>query len=81
MPNLICAQQMCSKCETIEDMNIDCELCGKGVHVIREEPTGTFIGYLWLPRPFADKTCYFSQLLSIRRTDSVKKVSGTEMDT
>ena len=24
VPNLLCAQQMCSKCETYEDMNIDC---------------------------------------------------------
>jgi hypothetical protein len=25
VPNLICAQQMCSKYEAVEDVNIDCE--------------------------------------------------------
>ena len=24
VPNLICAQQMCSKCEAVDDMNVDC---------------------------------------------------------
>ena len=27
VPNLICTQQMCSKCEAIEDRNIDSEQC------------------------------------------------------
>jgi len=34
VPNVICAQQMCSKYEAIQDMNIDCEQCGKHVHVV-----------------------------------------------
>jgi hypothetical protein len=55
VPNLICAQQMCSKCEDVDDLNIDCEQCGKRVHVFWEDPIGTFIDYLLLSRPFADK--------------------------
>ena len=81
VPNFTCAQQMCAKCGAIEDMNIDCEQCGKRLHVLRKEPIGKFIDHLRLSRPFADKICYFSQLLCIRHTVSVKKISGTEMDT
>ena len=33
VPNLICAHQMCSKCEAMDDMNVDCEQCGKRTHV------------------------------------------------
>ena len=36
-------------------MNIDCEQCGKRVHVFWEDPIGKFIEYLWLSRPYADK--------------------------
>jgi hypothetical protein len=40
VPKLICAQQMCSKCETITDMNVNCEQCGKRVHVFSQDPVG-----------------------------------------
>ena len=36
-------------------MNIDCEQCGKRVHVFWEDPIGKFIEYLRLSRQFADK--------------------------
>ena len=55
VPNLICAQQMCSKCETNDDLSTDCEQCGKRVHVFWQDPIGKFIDYLRLSRPFADK--------------------------
>ena len=54
VPNLICAQQICSKCEEVYDMNVDCEQCGKRTHVFWQEPVGKFIDYLWQYRPFAD---------------------------
>jgi hypothetical protein len=54
-PNLICAKQMCSKCETSDDLSIDCEQCCKRVHVFWQDPIGKFIDYLLLSRPFADK--------------------------
>jgi len=68
--NLICAQQMCCKCEAVEDVNVDCEQCGKRVHLFWQDPVGKFIDYLRLSRPFADKICYFAQLSWIRRTVS-----------
>jgi hypothetical protein len=55
VPNLICAQQVCSKCETIKDNNVDCEQCGKRVHVFWQDSVGKFIDYLRQSRPFADK--------------------------
>jgi hypothetical protein len=33
IPNLICTQQMCSKCEAVDDMSVDCEQCGKRTHI------------------------------------------------
>ena len=55
-PNLICAQQMCSKCEAVDELNVDCTQCGKRTHVFwAEDPVGKFIDYLRQSRPFADK--------------------------
>jgi hypothetical protein len=62
VPNLICAQQMCSKCETITDMNVDCEQCGKRVHLFWKAPLGKFIDYLQQSRPFADKIFVMSHI-------------------
>jgi hypothetical protein len=56
IPNLICTQQMCSKCEDVGDLSVDCEQCGKRTHVFwAEDPVGKFTEYLRLSRPFADK--------------------------
>jgi hypothetical protein len=60
VPNLICAQQMFSKCETIEDMNIDFEQCGKRVRVYWEDRIGKFIDYIQLSIPFAEKVYVLS---------------------
>jgi hypothetical protein len=70
VPNLICAQQMCSKCEAVDDVNVDCEQCGKRVHTFWQDPVGKCIDYLRMSRSFADKICYITQLSWIRRTDS-----------
>jgi len=53
--NLICAQKMCSKCETLDDVNVNCEQCGKRVHTFWQDPLRKFIDFLRLSRPFADK--------------------------
>jgi hypothetical protein len=55
VPNLICDQQICSKCEAVDDLNINCLQCGKRVHMFWEDHIGTFIDYLRLSRPFDDK--------------------------
>jgi len=52
VPNLICVQQMCSKCEAVDDLSIDFEQCGKRVHRFWQDPVGKFIDYLLLSRPF-----------------------------
>jgi hypothetical protein len=62
IPNLICAQQMCSKCEAVDDLSVDYKQCGKRTHVFwAEDPVGKSIEYLPLSRPFADKICYITQ--------------------
>ena len=55
IPNLICAQQMCSNCEAVDDLSFDCEQCGKSTHMFWQDPVGRFIDYPRLSRPFADK--------------------------
>ena len=44
--NLICAQQICSKSENVDCVNVDCEQCGKRVHTFWQDPVGKFIDYL-----------------------------------
>jgi len=57
IPNLNCAQQMCSKCEAVEDLSVDCKYCGKGTHMFwAEHPVRNFIDYLRPSRPFVDKS-------------------------
>jgi len=68
VPNLICAQQMCSKCEVVDDVNVDCEQCGNRVHRFWQDPVGKCIDCLRLSRPFAEKICHFTQLSWIRRS-------------
>jgi hypothetical protein len=55
VPKLICVQQMCCKCQAVEDVNVDCEQCGKRVHSFWQDPVGKFIDYLRKSRPFADR--------------------------
>ena len=55
IPKLIYAQKMCSKCESVDDLSIDCEQCIKNIHVFWEDLVGKFIEYLRPSRPFADK--------------------------
>ena len=42
----------------MDDMNANCEQCGKRTHVFWEDPVGEFIDYLRLSRVFSDKICY-----------------------
>jgi hypothetical protein len=60
VPNLICEQQMCCKCEAVDDVNVDCEQCCKRVHWFWQDPLGKFIDYLRLSRSFADKVYVIS---------------------
>jgi len=58
--NLIRVQQMCSKCETVDDLSIDCEQCVKRIHMFWEETVSKFIEYLRLSIPFAYKVYVIS---------------------
>jgi len=60
LPKLIWAQQMGSKCEAVDDLSVDCEQCGKHVHVFWQEPVGKFIDHLRQTRPFVDKVYVIS---------------------
>jgi hypothetical protein len=55
IPNFTYAQQVCSKCETVDDVNADFEQCGKRVHIFWRDPEGNFIDYLRQSRQFAYK--------------------------
>ena len=77
VPNLICAQQMCSKCEVVDDVNVDCEQCGNRVHRFWQDPVGKCIDCLRLSRPFAEKIYVISH--NSRGYDAVssQKIFGT----
>ena len=53
-------QQMCSKCEAVDDVSADCEQCGKHTHVFLQGHVGEFIDYLRLSKTFADKILVIS---------------------
>jgi hypothetical protein len=52
---------MCSKCEAVDDLGVDCTPCGKRTNMFWAEDTvGKFIDYLRQSRPFADKIYFVS---------------------
>jgi len=53
VPNLICVQQFCSRCDDVEDG--DGVRCGKRKHSFWEDPVGDLLTYLTEPRPWANK--------------------------
>jgi hypothetical protein len=56
IPSLVSAQQICSKCEAMDELSVDFLQSGKRTHVFwAEEHVGKFIDYLRQSRPFADK--------------------------
>ena len=61
IPKLIRDQQMCSQCEALDEMNVDCEQCGKRTHMFWKDPVGKFIDYLLTSTPFADKIYVITQ--------------------
>jgi len=64
----------------MDDMNADCDQCGKRTHVFWEDPVDTFIDYLRLSRKFADKIYVITQFSWIRRTVFTEQVFGNEME-
>ena len=46
VPNLICAEQICSKSEDLDDLSVGCEKCGKPIQEFWQDSVGKFIDYL-----------------------------------
>ena len=55
VPNLVCLQQFCAKCESEPDINIDCIRCGERKHSFFEDPVGDLLSHLCKHRPWC---CY-----------------------
>ena len=55
VPNLVCLQQFCSKCENISDMELDCVQCGKRKHSFWDDPEGDTLISLCESRPWIEK--------------------------
>jgi hypothetical protein len=53
-PNLVCLQQFCSECESIEDIQ-DCLRCGKRKHSFWNNPVGDLLSYMCQSRPWVNK--------------------------
>jgi len=54
VPDLVCLQQFCSRCEYAEDAG-DCVTCGKREHSFWADPVGDMLSYLCELRPWANK--------------------------
>jgi hypothetical protein len=46
VPNLVCIQQFCSRCESYENVDENCTQCGSGKHSFWEDPVGDQLSYL-----------------------------------
>ena len=55
VPNPVCLQQFCSKCENIPDINQDCIQCAKRKHSFWDNPVGDMLNYLCESRPWVEK--------------------------
>ena len=55
IPNLVCLQQFCARCEMQPDISVDCERCGKRRHSFYDEHVGDLLSYLCAPRQWCEK--------------------------
>jgi ribosomal protein S27AE len=55
VPNLVCLQQLCSKCDSIPDNDQDCIQCGKCKHTFWDDPVGDMLSYLCESRPWVER--------------------------
>ena len=53
VPNLVCGQQFCARCEGVEEG--DCVQFGKRNHSFWQDPVGELLTYLTEPRPWVIK--------------------------
>ena len=52
VPNLVCLQQFCSRCEGIDDSGRECERCGIRQYAFWEDPVDDLLTYICEPRPW-----------------------------
>ena len=52
---LVCVQQICARCEEIDDCDIDCDRCGRRRHSFLNDTIGDLLNYLCEPCPWASK--------------------------
>ena len=50
VPNMVCIQQFCSRCEGVDDSAQGCERCGIRKHSFWEDPVGDLLTYLCEPK-------------------------------
>jgi len=51
IPNIVCLQQICSRCEDVEDDEHDCVQCGVRKHLYWDDPEASMLSYLCEPSP------------------------------
>jgi hypothetical protein len=52
VPNLLCIQQFCSRCESSDSVYGNCTQCGRRKHSFWEDPVGDLLSYLCEGRPW-----------------------------
>jgi len=55
VPNLVCLQQFCSRCEMQVDIDTDCDRCGRRRHSFWEDLVGDLLSHLCEPRRWCDR--------------------------
>ena len=55
VPNLVCVQQFCSRCEDVEDAQRECVQCGEGKHSFWDDLVGSMLSYICETRPWVKK--------------------------
>jgi hypothetical protein len=55
IPKLVCVLKFCLVCEVQDDIERDCERCGKRRHSFVDDPVGDILSYLCERRPWCNK--------------------------
>jgi len=55
IPILVRVQQFCKSFETLDDLETDCDRCGRKRHSFSDDPVGDLLSYLCEPPPWCNK--------------------------
>jgi hypothetical protein len=61
IPILVCVQQICSVCEMQDDIEMDCERCGRRRHTFFDDAVRDLLSYLCEPRRRCNKVVAIAQ--------------------